>query len=207
MLRVNPATALRMLRDFVPLAPGSWIVQNAANSAVGRAVIRIARASGWRTVNMVRRPELVEELLREGGDVVLVEDDTLPEKIREVVAGAPLPLALNAVGGESAVRLAEALDPEGSLVTCGAMGRKPVRIPNGLLIFKDLRWRGFWVTRWYQRASPEAQAAMFAELFAWTRSGVIHSPIEQVYELEQITAALERAQQGHRNGKIVLRCG
>ena len=72
MLRINPATALRMLRDFVALQAGEWVLQNAANSAVGRAVIQIARASGWRTVNVVRRPELVEELKAAGADVVLV---------------------------------------------------------------------------------------------------------------------------------------
>jgi len=39
MLKINPLTAWRMLHDFVALQPGDWVIQNAANSAAGRAAI------------------------------------------------------------------------------------------------------------------------------------------------------------------------
>ena len=55
MLRINPVTAWRLLEDYAELAPGDWIVQNAANSGVGRALIQIARQRGIRTLNFVRR--------------------------------------------------------------------------------------------------------------------------------------------------------
>ena len=80
-----------------------------------------------------------------------------------------------------------------------------MRIPNGLLIFNDLRWRGFWMTRWCEQARPEALAAMFAELFILARQGVLWTPIEQVFPLGQIESALIRAADGRRSGKILLR--
>ena len=204
MLKNNPATALRMLRDFEPLAPGDWVLQNAANSAVGRAVIQIAHASGLRTVNVVRRPELVAELKALGADAVLVDGEDLGGEISASTADATLRLALNAVGGESALRLANALAPGGTVVTYGAMSRKPLRIPNGLLIFQDLRWRGFWVSQWYRQASPEACETMFAELFALAQRGVIHAPVERIYPLEEASAALAHAAQSGRAGKILF---
>lgn len=205
MLRINPATALLMLREFVELPPGAWVVQNAANSAVGRCVIGLARHYGWRTVNVVRRPELSEELKVLGADVVLTESENLKEEIKAATNNAPIHLALNAVGGESAVRMANALAPGGVVVTYGAMGRQPLRIPNGLLIFQDLAWRGFWVTRWFEQASETKRAAVFAELFELTRSGVIRTPIEAVYPLSQIKEALMHAAKPMRSGKILLR--
>ena len=39
MLRINPPTALLLLSDIVDLKPGDWVIQNVANSAVGRLVI------------------------------------------------------------------------------------------------------------------------------------------------------------------------
>jgi trans-2-enoyl-CoA reductase len=204
MLKINPATALRMLRDFASLAPGDWVLQNAANSAVGRAVIQIAHATGLRTINVVRRPELVPELQALGADAVLVESEDLRGEISAATTGAPLRLALNAVGGESALRLANALAPGGTVVTYGAMSRKPLRIPNGLLIFKDQRWRGFWVSQWYRQASPEACQTMFAELFALAQRGVIHAPVERIYPLEEAVAALAHAAHGGRAGKILF---
>ena len=204
MLKINPATALRMLRDFAELKAGDWVLQNAANSAVGRAVIQLAHAAGWRTVNVVRRAELAGELRAAGADVVLVEGEDLPAQIAAATNGAEIRLALNAVGGDSADRLAKALAPGGTIVTFGAMSRQPLRIPNGLLIFKDLRWRGFWISQWYREAPPEACAAMFAELFALAQRGLLHAPVERVYPLAEASAALAHAAQAQRSGKILF---
>lgn len=204
MLKINPATALRMLSDFVPLEPGEWVLQNAANSGVGLSVIQLARSKGWRTINFVRRPELVEDLRKAGADVVLLDEGDPEAQIRQATGNAPVRLALNAVGGESALRLAKALAPSGTIVTYGAMGRQPLKIPNGLLIFQDLTWRGFWVSQWYRRATTEEREAMLTELCALAQRGVLHTPVERIYPLEEAAAALEYAATGRRRGKILF---
>ena len=204
MLRINPATALRMLRDFATLAPGDFVIQNAANSAVGRLVIQIAKANQWRTINLVRRPELIDELRALGGDVVLLDNDEVKEQIAAATGGAPVRLALNAVGGDSALRVANALASGGTHVTFGAMSRQPLRIPNGLLIFKDLRWRGFWISQWYREAAPEVVSAMFEELGALAKRGLLHSPVERIYPLSEAVAAVKHAAQSQRAGKILF---
>ncbi len=114
MLKVNPITAWRMLHDFVPLQPGDWLIQNAANSAAGRAVIQIARELGYKTINIVRRSELAEELRALGGDVVLLDGDDLRDEVVAATERAPIRLALNAVGGESAVRMAKSAGAGGN---------------------------------------------------------------------------------------------
>ena len=206
MLRINPATAMLLLREFVALSPGDWIVQNAANSAVGRCVTALAREFGWRSINVVRRPELVDDIKRAGAGVVLVDGEELGREITAATGGAPIRLALNSVGGDSAVRLGNALAPGGVVVTFGAMGRQPLRIPNGLLIFQDITWRGFWVTEWYRRAGPAASAALLADICDLVLRGVIKIPVEAVYPLADIAEAIRQAQQSKRAGKILLRC-
>ena len=88
MLKINPLTAWRMLHDFVVLQPGDWVIQNAANSAAGRAAIQISRELGYKTVNVVRRAELIEELRAEGGDVVLLDNEDLREAVAAATDGA-----------------------------------------------------------------------------------------------------------------------
>ena len=205
MLKINPPTAWRMLHDFVTLKPGDWMIQNAANSGVGRATIQIAQALGIRTVNVVRRPELVDELKAEGADVVLLEGDDLKERVKAATGGAKIRLGFNSVGGESALNLANTLANGGVIVTFGAMSKQPLRIPNGLLIFKDLSWRGFWLTRWYQQAGKEERDAMFAALIPLVRNGKLKSKIERTYPLAQAQEALTRAQEGKRDGKILFK--
>src|SRR5205823_2558450 len=115
MLKINPMTAWRLLHDYVDLARGDWLVQNAANSAAGRAVIQIAHELGFKTVNIVRRAELIDELRAEGGDVVLVDSEspsrtgTLRDEVKAATSAAPIRLGLNSVGGDSALRLANCL--------------------------------------------------------------------------------------------------
>ncbi|MEP6586271.1 MAG: 2-enoyl thioester reductase domain-containing protein, partial [Candidatus Udaeobacter sp.] len=75
MLKINPLTAWRLLHDYVDLQKSDWLIQNAANSATGRDVIKIAHELGFKTVNVVRRADLVDELRAEGGDIVLVDGD------------------------------------------------------------------------------------------------------------------------------------
>lgn len=206
MLKINPATAWRMLHDFVTPEPGAWIAQNAANSAVGRCVIAMARELGLRTVNLVRRPEVIDELTALGADRVILDEGDTKAAIREAVGGkdVPLKLALNAVGGDSALKMAGALSEEGTLVSYGAMSRQAIKLPAGQLIFKDLRFRGFWVSRWYDHATAEERSAMFAALFDLAARGLIRTPVEQVYPISEAREAVRRAGESGRAGKILF---
>jgi trans-2-enoyl-CoA reductase len=203
---VNPPTAWRMLHDFVALKPGDWVIQNAANSAVGCCVIQLARHLGLRTVNLVRRETLFPELKALGADVVLLDKDGAVEAAAEATGASSCRLALNAVGGDSAGRLLKALAPGGTLVTYGAMGKKPVLVGNGQLIFKDVHLHGFWITRWYRSAAPQAVAEMFDVLAGLTVAGNLQTPTEAVYPLAQFGEAVAHARKPERSGKILFRC-
>jgi mitochondrial enoyl-[acyl-carrier protein] reductase / trans-2-enoyl-CoA reductase len=204
MLKINPLTAWRLLHDYVDLQKGDWLIQNAANSAAGRDVIHIARELGYKTVNVVRRAELVDELRAEGGDVVLVDGDNLRGEVKSATGSASIRLGLNSVGGDSALRVVNCLAPGGTLVSFGAMSLQPLKIPTGLLIFKDLRFRGIWINKWYDTASPSERMETFQPLFDMARRGLLKTKIEKAYPLSEVKAAVARAAQPKRSGKIVL---
>jgi mitochondrial enoyl-[acyl-carrier protein] reductase / trans-2-enoyl-CoA reductase len=204
MLKINPLTAWRLLHDYVDLQKGDWLIQNAANSAAGRDVIHIARELGYKSVNVVRRAELVDELRAEGGDVVLVDGDNLRDEVKSATGSASIRLGLNSVGGDSALRLANCLAPGGTLVSFGAMSLQPLKIPTGLLIFKDLRFRGIWINKWYDKACPSERMETFQPLFDMARRGLLKTKIEKAYPLSEVKAAVARAAQAKRSGKIVF---
>ena len=204
MLKVNPITAWRMLHDFVSLGRGDWFIQNAANSAAGRCAIQIGRELGYRSINVVRRPELIDELRAEGADVVLLDGEELREQVAEATERAPIRLALNAVGGESAMRMAKTLAPRATVVTYGAMSLQPLTIPNGMLIFKELRFTGFWVNKWYDGATPEQRRETFAPLFEMVKRGLLRTKVEKTYSLGEANEAIRHAMQNKRSGKIVF---
>jgi mitochondrial enoyl-[acyl-carrier protein] reductase / trans-2-enoyl-CoA reductase len=204
MLKINPLTAWRLLHDYVDLQKGDWLIQNAANSATGRDVIQIAHELGYKTVNVVRRAELIDELRAEGGDVALVDGDSLREEVKKATGGASIRLGLNSVGGDSALRMANCLAPGGTLVSFGAMSLQPLKIPTGLLIFKDLRFRGIWINKWYDNATPSERMETFRPLFDMARRGLLKTKVEKAYPLSEVKAAVAHAAQGKRGGKIVF---
>src|SRR5438552_17097613 len=204
ILKINPLTAWRLLHGYVELKTGDWVIQNAANSAAGRAVIQIAHALGYKTVNVVRRAELIDELRAEGGNVVLVDGKNLREQVKNATSDASIRLGLNAVGGDSALRLANCLAPGSTMVTFGAMSLHPLKIPNGLFIFKDLRFRGIWINKWYDNATMAERMDAFRPLFEMAKRGLLRTKVEKSYSLSEAKAAVAHAAQGKRSGKIIF---
>jgi trans-2-enoyl-CoA reductase len=204
MLKINPMTAWRLLHDYVDLKRGDWVIQNAANCAAGRAVIQIAHELGYKTVNVVRRTELIDELKAEGGDVVLLDNESLRDEVKTATGNSPIRLGLNCVGGDSALRIANTLAFGGTLVTFGSMSLQPFKLPTGLLIFKDLRFRGIWINKWYDNATMAERMDTFRALFEMAKRGLLKTKVEKSYSLGEAHAAVAHAAQNKRSGKIIF---
>jgi len=203
-LSVNPPTALLLLSNFQDLQRDSWIAQNAANSAVGRALIQIARSKGIRTINFVRRESLIPQLEAIGADAVLLDEKASVAEARELAGGTGPALAFNAVGGESALRLMDLLAPGGQMITYGAMSRQSLKVPNSFLIFKGIELKGLWVTEWLKHSGAGTVRDVFDQLGGLMANGNLELPVAKVYPPEEIRAALAHAQQPERDGKILL---
>jgi NADPH:quinone reductase-like Zn-dependent oxidoreductase len=198
MLAINPPTAALLLSDYVDLKPGEWVVQNSANSSVGRWVIAFAKARGLKTVNIVRRQELVPELEALGGDVVVVDAPDVSEKIKAAVGKAELRLALDGVSGPATGVLASTLSAHGTLVSYAAMSLAPMSISPLHVIFKPITVRGFWLGHPETVAKSAPAIAQAAEMIA---SGRVSIPVAATYPLSSIKEAVGHAVRG---GKILL---
>ncbi len=204
MLKVNPATAWQLLHSAGKPEHGAWMVQNVGNSAVGRCVIQLARELGIRTISFVRREELFEELKALGADHVFLDDDVGATAAVEAMGGANAALAFNAVGGDSALRVMKLLREGGSHITYGAMGKKPVTVPNGLLIFRQIQVRGLWVTRWIANAPADEVNAVYTHLAALVAAGKLVQAVDSTFPLEKFHDALARLDAPERSGKVLF---
>jgi len=204
MLRVNPATAYLMLHDYVPAKAGSWVIQNAANSGVGHCLIRLAKQAGVKSINVVRRESLVAPLKAYGADVVLLDGPDLDQRARAATGGAPLPLAVDAVGGTATQRLARCVDEKGVVVNYGLLSGEPCAMDSRDTVFRDVSLRGFWLRRWFGETPPAEIAALYAKLAALIEDGTLEVAVEKVYPLAKIKDAVAHAARAARSGKILL---
>lgn len=203
MAFINPPTAWMLLHESVFLKPGDWIIQNGGNSAVGMNVIQLAKHFGYKTLSVVRDEFWKEELKKYGADVVVLEDSKWYKDIEDLTS-APPKLALNSIGGRSALNLIKALPEGATCVTYGAMTSEQVRFPTKEFIFKDITAKGFWLDRWLRSVPPQKSETMYKKIFMLIREGVFHIPVEKKYSLADAHAALEHAQKAHRRGKILF---
>src|SRR5260221_1241680 len=193
MLGINPPTAYVMLTDFVTLPSGSWVIQNSANSGVGRALIPIAKSLGLKTVNVVRRDDVMAEIKAIGGDVVLVDGPDLTKRVAAETGKAPIALAIDGVADTSTTGLLGCLTDKGVHVFYSAISGKPLVAPAQPLIFRDISIRGFWLANWFKTATPGQITEMYDRLAPLVASGAISSPVAGTYGFAQIAEAIATA--------------
>ena len=204
MLRINPPTALLLLSDVVALKPGDWIIQNVANSAVGRLVIRLARVRGVKTLNVVRRASLFAELRALGADACVVDGPDLAETVKAQTGGAPIRLGLDAVSGRATARLSSCVGEGGVVCNYGSMSGEDPVMARSALTGNGQTLVGFILGRGLATRSLAQIRAIYADLGEQIVKGVLSAPVEKVYPIEEIKAALAHAQQGERSGKILV---
>ncbi len=204
MLRINPPTAQLLLSDVAALQPGDWVIQNVANSAVGRLIIRLGRARGLRTVNVVRRESLFAELHAIGADICIVDGPDLAARVAQAVGGAPVKLGIDAVCGEALARIASCVADGGAVVTYGAMSGGQPAIDRGDLMFRGITLSGFMLGRFLGRRSLGEIQAIFADLAGQMQDGKLDAPVAAVYPIEQIAEAVAHAQREAKGGKILV---
>jgi len=207
-LLINPPTAYVMLKDFVQLKPGDWVIQNSANSSVGRAVIQLARALGYRTVNLVRDrpdlPELVAELRQLGADHVFTEEQFRQWSTQGLKTCKPR-LALNGVGGRSALIISSALDNGSTMVTYGGMSKRPTEISTGSLVFKDIRACGVAISEWMMRPEDQQKTtAMFNELQQIILAGQLKPSPMRRWPMNEYRSALQEHLAGKGKQLLIL---
>ncbi len=203
MLRINPATAQLLLEDHVALNPGDWVIQNVANSAVGRHLIVIAKARGVRTINVVRRDDVEGELKGLGADVVLADGPDLAARARQAAGGAPIRLGIDAVSGEACKRIADSVADGGVVVTYGSMsGADPVI--SRAALGRGISIKSFMLGDGLAKRTREQVRSLYADLAAKLRDGVLKAPIDATYPIDDIKAALAHAQRGGRHGKVLV---
>lgn len=208
-LKINPATAYRMLHDFTTLHRGDVVVQNGANSGVGTAVIQIANHLGLVTVNVIRDRENVDELKEEltslGADHVWTEDELRKNTHFRHQQLPRAKLALNCIGGQSSTELTKCLDFGATHVTYGGMSLKPVTVATSSLIFKDVSLRGFWLSKWIEQyMDSPLRTDMYEELAEMAYQGQLRPPHRTHAHLEDHASVLEESTKGYKVGKFIF---
>jgi NADPH:quinone reductase-like Zn-dependent oxidoreductase len=200
-----PFSAIALL-DFLDVSPGDWVVQNAANGAVGRLFAQLATARGVHVLGLVRRAEGVQELAAQGIDrVVATDDEGWRERAREVVGDGLVVAGVDSVGGAASGEVLSLLAPDGVLVVFGAMASPTMQLSSGELIFKQAVVKGFWGSKVFGAMDAAKRGALMTELVQGIAAGTLTLPVAATHPFEEIADAARASRVPGRVGKVLLR--
>lgn len=206
MLKVNPTTAYLMLTNFAELSPGDWVLQTAPLSSVGGCVIQIAKSRGLRTINVVRRAESISAVQQLGGDIAIEDGPDLAQRLRGLIRHDSLMLALDAVAGAGVERLAECLSEGGKIINYGMLSNEPCMLGAEQTIFRGISLQGFWLSKALNKFSLVERKTLFDMLAELILSEKLKMAVDSCFGMHNIAAAIQRAEQGGRSGKVVVQC-
>ena len=200
-----PLSAL-MLLEFLEVESGQWVIHNAANGAVGKSLAMLAAARGVNIINLVRSSDAIKELdALSIKNNINVEDDDWKEQVRQIIGDDKISAAVDSVGGEASGDLLSLLGHGGTLASFGIMSGQPMVLNPTHLIFKQAIVKGFWGSKISQEMSVENKQRLIDELIERATSDKLHLPVEAVFDLADITKAVDGKLQSGKKGKVLLK--
>ena len=207
---INPATATILTQHVLKIPKGAWLLQSAAASNVGRMVIRLGKQHGFKTINLIRREEQVDELKSLGADHVLLFDANhhspadLKSQVDSILGETSLQFAIDPVGGKTASSIIPLLGYHGRLILYGTLSNQPVEFEPRMVMSARSQIEGFWLGHYMQDLSLLQKMKLVRQLSHSLTQGVLTSEIGNTFSLDEITSAVQYAESNDRQGKTIL---
>lgn len=203
MMLVNPMTAMALMK-IARRGRHRAMVNNAAASALGKMLVRLARKDHIPLINIVRSEEQAGTLKEMGADVILNSSHPgFGEELQRYCSEWHPTLLLDAIGGSHAALLLKAA-PFGSQLICYArLSGEPVPVDPGALISESKAIRGFQLGNWLETQSLLTKIRMLRQV----RKALpeeLSSPIRQIMPMAQVEQAIAQYQKHMSAGKMIL---
>ncbi len=200
---VNPLTAWAMLHEC-RLQAGDWLLLTAGASTFSQLVVQLAAEQGIKVLCTVRRDDFTEHLLKLGASAVVnTAKEHLQQRVKELT-GRGANAALEAIGGKAGAEALESLTRGGTMLVYGMLSLENIPVNSGILIFKQLTLRGFWLTEWMKTTDAATQQKAASTLIKLFASGKLNVTVDAQYALEDFAKAVVHAEQPGRGGKILI---
>lgn len=201
---VNPFTAYGMLQ-LSGLESGQYLMLTAGGSAFSKFVTQMAAKKGIKVISTVRRNDLKKDLLDLGAHAVInTEEQDLITEVRSLTGKNGVDYIFEAVGGKTGAIAMECLKTGGTMMVYGLLSLKPTPMNNGLILFKNLTIKGFWLTTWIDSLSKEEKIEVTKNVFGSLASDQLKVSIDQTYPLDRVIDAIKHSETPGRKGKIIL---
>lgn len=206
----NPLTAVllyRAARQHFSVGFDGFVINNAANSSVGRLFTAGAQHHQIATISVVRSAARAQELAERYPNVPVISTDNPDwvQQVRTVADGRPIPVALDPVGGTIAGDLLSLLSAGGTLIAYGQLAQENIPLQASALVGGEIGLRGLTIGRWLTGTAPERRASDIASARALATSQPAEFDVAGAYQLDRITDAVHHVNRPGKIGTVIVR--
>jgi len=206
----NPLTVLLLYRaaqQHFSVGFDGVIINNAANSSVGRLFTASANHHQIATISVVRSADRAHELTSRYPNVPVVATDSSDwvKQIRAIAHGRPIPVALDPVGGPIAGQLLSLLSSGGTLITYGAMAQEAISLHASALLGSEIGIRGLTIGRWLSGVAPERHTSDIATITAMAIGLSGEFDVVGSYPLDRIKDAIQHVGRPGKTGTVIVK--
>jgi NADPH:quinone reductase len=206
MLTTYP-TAYLALRTRAQMKAGDMVLVTAGAGGVGSATIHLAKHWGAKVIAAVGSADKATVCRALGADYVIDYNlEKIVEAVRQIAAAEKIDgvdIAVDSVGGATAIDCLRCLGWGGRLVIVGFAGGSVADLPSNRLLLKNTAAMGvYWGE--HRKHDPALADAIFQELFALYRSGAVRPLVRDVFKFDDAPAALAALAMRRSVGKVVI---
>jgi len=202
---VNPLTVI-MFMEMIEQGKHKSVVQNAAASALGKMLLRCCLNKNIPLINIVRRQEQAEELIRLGAVYVInSSEEHFETQLKALTDRLQTTIAFDAVGGEATGMLFDALKPQGTVYVYGMLsGERSAGISASGLVFHGKKVEGSWMYPWLTGKGVMGALSVFSQVSRLIASD-LKTDFQRIFTLDQIGEAIALYRNNMSAGKVLIK--
>ncbi|ULQ55181.1 zinc-dependent alcohol dehydrogenase family protein [Flavihumibacter rivuli] len=203
-LALNPLTAYALVTE-ANIGKEGYLLMNAADSALGKLVIQLARMRNIRVIALVRSNTQGDALKALGANVVLVAgEEGLNDRIMDCTNGKGVNAYLDAVGGSIVNELIPVMAVHSKLIVYGLLAGDSLCLTSRDIIFKNLSIAGFGIDKWMLDQGTEKLDAVYEWLQDRIIEGELVIPESRVISLEDYVPQLREGNLLHGYKSVLM---
>lgn len=203
---VNPFTAYGLF-EMALIRDCKAIVQNAAGGQVAAIIRMMAKENNIQVIDIVRKQESADNLIKEGSKYVLVEGEgNFEEQLNNLMKTLNATVAFDAVGGSLSGIMFSALPANSELVVYGGLSNKhKIDIDVMEIIFNNKTVSGFNLMDWKAGLNNEDFIKISEKIQNKFISGTYITNIKDIVSIDDIVSGIRSYISDMSSGKILIK--
>jgi NADPH2:quinone reductase len=203
----NPLTVINMM-EILKKRNAKCVAQNGSGSALGKMLIKLCKANGITTINLVRKEEQISHLLEIGGNYVLsTQNEDWKNQFSKICSNQDARVCFECVGGSMTGQILSLLPKKSEVINYGNLEFQPIcDISSKDLIFLGKTLSGLFVSDWRFSLKKEEMEGVLENIRSSIESGsdVFCTGINKHFQLEDFEAAINEYFSDMSKGKILF---